>query len=118
VKQCDACGLRGYSRELCTVHIRHCRKHPQQRELSAALKFGLKVMGGLALGASAGVLVATAASFVVGSAATAPAFLLKLVSAKALFGGLWGASRALTHVRLTSKAAGGASARRLNSRQA
>jgi hypothetical protein len=80
------------------VHIRHCRKHPQSRGLSESLRFGVKVVGGLVLGASAGVLVATAASFVVGSAAMAPASLLKLIGAKALIGGLWGASRSRTPI--------------------
>jgi hypothetical protein len=95
VRACNDCGIRGYSRELCTVHIRRQRRHPEPVRIPRPLTFGARVLGGLALGAGAGLLVATAASFVIGAAALAPAFLLKVVGAKALIGGFWGTSRAI-----------------------
>ena len=98
MKGCEDCDLRGYSRELCVVHLRHCRDRPQLREVPESLRVSARVAGGMAVGATAGLLVATAASFV-GGAALLHALLLKLVASSGVVGGAWGLARGLSDSR-------------------
>lgn len=88
MSECDDCELRGYSRELCLIHLRHCRKLPERRPAPASLRLGARTAGGMALGATAGLLLSTAASFV-GGPAVFYALMVKLVAAGGLIGGSW-----------------------------
>jgi len=59
---CDDCELRGYSRELCILHIRHCRNHPEAGVGSPSARVSARMAGGVALGVCAALVLATAAS--------------------------------------------------------
>jgi len=95
---CDDCDLRGYSRELCMVHLRHCRKHPEGRAGSPAARVAARTAGGVALGVSASLVVATAASFV-GGPSWFYAVMGWLVATGGLLGGGWGLGRGLAAER-------------------
>jgi len=90
---CECCELRGYSRELCSVHMRHCGKQ-QPRELSEPVKVGGKLVGGVAIGMLAGVLATTAASFV-GGVALFQFLFVKLVTGGGAVGGGIGLARSV-----------------------
>jgi hypothetical protein len=89
MKNCDDCELRGYSRELCVVHIRHCRKHPESGTGSPALRVGARAAGGLALGVTVGLLFSTAASFVGGPSVFYALMPWLVVGGGLLCGGYW-----------------------------
>jgi len=98
MNDCDDCELRGYSRELCMMHIRRCRRHPERRPAPVSLRIGARAAGGMALGATAGLLLATAASFV-GGPTLFYAVMLKLVAGGGLIGGGWGLARGVATLR-------------------
>jgi hypothetical protein len=98
MNSCDQCDLKGYSRELCLMHIRHCRKHPGAGAASPATRVSARTAGGVAVGVSAGLILATAASFV-GGPALFYALMLKLVAGGGLVGGGWGLAKGLAAER-------------------
>ncbi len=98
MKNCESCEMRGYSRELCAVHIRHCRKHPGGRPTPEPARLGARVAGGLAIGATAALLVSTAVSFVVG-AAVFQSLMPTLVVGSGIVGGGWGLVRSFGRPR-------------------
>ncbi len=96
MRSCDHCALRGYSRELCVVHSRHCRAHgaDEERAPSDMARLAARVAGGLALGATCALLLSTAASFV-GGAPVFHALLPALVVGAGVIGGGLGLFRSL-----------------------
>ena len=99
MKQCDTCRLRGYSRELCALHSRHCRKDAGvEPTVSGPVRISAAMAGGVAIGISAGLLLATAASFI-GGDALFQTLLVKLVAGSGLIGGGWGVARAVCEAR-------------------
>ena len=67
MKACDRCQLRGYSRELCAVHIHHCGGLVEEHPPSPGLKMVGRVAAGVAVGIFASLLVTASVSFVSGS---------------------------------------------------
>jgi hypothetical protein len=80
------------------MHLRHCRNHPDAPATSPATRIGARTAGGVALGVSAALIVATAASFV-GGPTLFYAVMLKLVAGGGLVGGGWGLARGLAAER-------------------
>jgi hypothetical protein len=95
---CDDCELRGYSRELCMMHIRHCKQHPDAKPAPASVRIGARAAGAMALGSTAGLLVATAASFV-GGPTLFHSLMVALVAAGGLVGGGWGLARGVAELK-------------------
>ena len=95
MKVCETCELRGYSRELCVVHMRHCHVEREPRPAPRALKLVSQVAGGVAVSVVLALLVATASSFVGGNA-LCQRLLPVLVLASSLMGAAYGLARGIS----------------------
>lgn len=87
-EQCQNCEFKGYSRELCVVHRRHCSANPGRasKPTPAPVKIGAKVLVGAGLGVVT-VVLGSAAVSLVGGAALLNAILLKIGAGAGLAGG-------------------------------
>jgi hypothetical protein len=97
MKACNRCQLRGYSRELCAVHVRHCRNDDQAQPTSPSLRVSVRVALGVAVGVFAALVVVTAASFVSGMSVF-HTLLPVLVVASSLAGGVCGLVQGLGEI--------------------
>jgi hypothetical protein len=66
MKACHSCQLRGYSRELCYLHIHRCQGKPQAWDAPPSLGLAGRVAMGVAVGVFAGLTLSVAASFFAG----------------------------------------------------
>ncbi len=63
MKACRSCQLRGYSRELCYLHIHRCQGHEEAQDNPPSLGLAGRVAMGVAVGVFAALTVSVAASF-------------------------------------------------------
>lgn len=96
--ECKDCEYRGYSPEVCRLHLRHCQKHQdrERKPLPAPVKIGAKTLAGAGVGVATVFLGVTAASLV-GGAALLHLALLKLGVGAGLLGGGIGFYKGLAH---------------------
>jgi hypothetical protein len=63
MKACRSCHLRGYSRELCYLHIHRCHGRPETSDAPPSLGLAGRVAMGVAVGVFGALTVSVAASF-------------------------------------------------------
>ncbi len=63
MKACNSCQLRGYSRELCYLHVHRCHGHLAAQAAPPSLGLVGRVALGVAVGVCAALTVSVAASF-------------------------------------------------------
>jgi len=97
MKECKDCEFKGYSPQVCAVHIRHCRKRQGQerKPVSPSVKIGAKTLAGAGIGVAA-VVLGSAAVSLVGGAALLHAVLFKLGAGAGLAGGGIGLFKGIT----------------------
>ena len=94
---CKDCEYRGYSPQVCALHVKHCDGRPR-RPLPVPVKVGARTAAGVGLGMAA-VLLGTAAVSLVGGAVVLHGLLFKLSVAAGAVGGGVGLFRSLQQER-------------------
>ena len=89
MKACNSCQLRGYSRELCYLHIHRCQGNQEAQDTPPGLGLVGRVATGVAVGVFAALTVSVAASFFSGLD-TCRSLLPVLVVAASIPGGVCG----------------------------
>lgn len=97
MKECRDCEYRGYSREICVVHAKSCKRYPEheRKPIPKSVKIGATTLAGAGVGVATVVLGSTAVSLV-GSVALIHALLLKLGAGAGLAGGSLGLAKSLS----------------------
>jgi hypothetical protein len=97
MKECKDCEYKGYSPQLCMVHVKHCRKHGgrPRKPMPKSVKIGAKTLAGAGMGMAA-VMLGSAAVSLVGGAALLHALLFKLGAGAGLTGGSIGLVKGIT----------------------
>lgn len=97
MKECEDCEYRGYSRQICRLHAKHCqnRQGREPKPIPAPLKIGAKTLAGVGIGMGV-VFLGSAAVSLVGGAALLHAVLLKVGAGAGITGGGIGFYKSLT----------------------
>jgi hypothetical protein len=88
MKECRDCEYKGYSPQICMLHIKHCerRRSRERKPLPKPVKVCAKTLAGAGVGVAVVALGSVAVSLV-GGAAVLHAVLLKLSAGAGLTGG-------------------------------